>query len=562
MAQPTLYDIRMAIKDATEQNDTARVQRLNALLKRATDAGVPDGGMAWGDVATSAVGNAQPSAGRFFGDMYNAAIHPVNTANAMLDLAAGGISRGIEGATGMDLFPENQATAVADAAGKFYKDRYGSWDGVKQAIAEDPVGVASDLSLPLTGGGTALLKGAEIGSKAGALAKVARVAGKAARVAGDALDPVSVVTKGGGKAVQAAASVSSGMGMDPIRAAYDAARAGGAKSKAFYDNMRGKVPVRNVLDEANYAADNIEQAGSAAYKRDISSSIANRTPINWSPIVDAYKKVIDSLTTSGGTFKGGKPGRAMANEVANLINKYASNPAEHTIEGLDALKQELQNLQVKNSAELTAGQGQANRLATSVANAVKDEIVRLDPKYAKTMANYKEMSDTMRELEGTFKTGGKSTIDSALRSLQSTMRNNAYTSYGHRGQLLDQLDAAGHGTLRSSLAGQAMNSWEPRGVGRASGAFAVPMGAAWLMGHPGMAAAVLPFLPMASPRVVGEVTGKIGDVAGYLDRTPAAKVAVKGTTSRPVRTVAAKSQRWVIEDAQGNRYDVNGKIVQ
>lgn len=565
MAQPTLYSIRMAIKDAAAQNDTARVQRLTDLLKRATEAGVPDGGMAWGDVATSAVVNAIPSGGRFLGDMYNAAIHPVNTANAVLDATAGGISRGLEYATGLDMFPENQATATADAVGKFYKDRYGSMDGFKQALAEDPIGVLSDATVPLTGGGSALVKGAEMGGKVAGLAKTANIVGKVGRgmkVAGDIADPVTVLGKGAGKAVQGIASVSSGLGMAPIRAAYDAAKAGGGKAKAFYDNMRGRVPMSDVLDGVNDAADNIEAAGQAAYKRDISSSIANKTPIDWTPIHDAYNTVIDSLTTSGGTFKGGEPARIMAKKVAALIKKYYNNPTEHTIEGLDALKQELQGLEVKSAAELTAGQGQANRLATSVANSVKNEIVRLDPKYAATMANYKSVQDLLRELGQTFKTHGRSSVDTALRSLQSTMRNNAYTSYGHRGKLLDQLDAAGQGTLRPTLAGQAMNSWEPRGIARAGGAFAIPAAGAWALGHPGMIAAVAPFIPAAIPRVVGEVTGLLGSTAGKIDRNPVAKTIVKGTTSRVPRTVAAKTQTWVVEDAQGNRYDANGKLVK
>ena len=526
-----------------------------------------------GDALIDGATNLGPSAVNFGNDLLQAALHPVNTADAMFDLAAGGISRGIEGATGLDLFPENKATAVADAAGKFYSDRYGSWDGFKKAVGSDPVGVASDISLPFTGGSTALLKAgqvagktAQIGSKAATVAKVATKAGNTAKFIGDVLDPVTLVGKGAGKVVQGVASVSSGLGMDPIRAAYDAAKAGGSKAKAFYDNMRGKAPIEDVLHEANIAGENIERAGQAAYRRDISSSISNPAPIDWQPIAAKYKQVIDSLHTGNGTFFGGDAAKAMRTKVTAAINKYFQNPAEHTIEGLDALKKELQGLEVKNASELTASQGQANRIATTMANAVKDEIVRLDPKYAKTMANYEEMANTMRQLTDTFKTGGKGSIDTALRRLQSVMRNNAYTNYGYRGKLLDQLDAAGNGTLRASLAGQAMNTLEPRGIARAGGAFAIPAAIAGVVSSPAWAAAVLPFLPAASPRVVGEVAGLLGSTAGKLDRAPTAVKAVtksvKAATSRPVRTTAAKAQNWVMEDAQGNRYDINGNLVQ
>ena len=504
-----------------------------------------------GDALLDGATNLGPSAVNFGNDLLQAALHPVNTADAMFDLAAGGISRGIEGATGLDLFPENKATAVADAAGKFYSDRYGSWDGFKKAVGSDPVGVASDISLPFTGGSTALLKAgqvagktAQIGSKAATVAKVATKAGNTAKFIGGVLDPVTLVGKGAGKVVQGVASVSSGLGMDPIRAAYDAAKAGGSKAKAFYDNMRGKAPIEDVLHEANIAGENIERAGQAAYRRDISSSISNPAPIDWQPIAAKYKQVIDSLHTGNGTFFGGDAAKAMRTKVTAAINKYFQNPAEHTIEGLDALKKELQGLEVKNASELTASQGQANRIATTMANAV----------------------NTMRHLTDTLKTGGKGSIDTALRRLQSVMRNNAYTNYGYRGKLLDQLDAAGNGTLRASLAGQAMNTLEPRGIARAGGAFAIPAAIAGVVSSPAWAAAVLPFLPAASPRVVGEVAGLLGSTAGKLDRAPTALKAVtksvKAATSRPVRTTAAKAQNWVMEDAQGNRYDINGNLVQ
>lgn len=526
-----------------------------------------------GDALIDGAGNLGPSALNFGNDLLQAGMHPVDTVNAMFDLAAGGISRGIEGATGLDLFPENQATAVADAAGKFYSDRYGSWEGFKKALGSDPVGVASDLSIPFTGGGGALLKGSEIaartaqiGSKAATAAKVAGRLGKTAKFVGDALDPVTLAGKGAGKGMQAVASISTGLGMDPIKAAYDAAKAGGAKAKAFYDNMRGKASIEDVLHEANIAGENIERAGQAAYKRDIASSIANPAAIDWRPIAAKYKDVIDSLHTGNGTFFGGDAAKAMRAKVTATINKYFQNPAEHTIEGLDALKKELQGLEVKNASELTASQGQANRIATTMANAVKDEIIRLDPQYAKTMANYEEMANTMRQFTDTFKLGGRASVDTALRRLQSVLRNNAYTNYGYRGKLLDQLDQAGNGTLRPSLAGQAMNTWEPRGLARAGGMTTIPLGAAWLASNPALALGIAPFAAAAMPRVVGEITGLLGSVAGKAERAPVAVKAVtkaaKAPVSRVGRNIAAKSQNWVIEDAQGNRYDVNGNLVQ
>jgi len=55
----------------------------------------------------------------------------------------------------------------ADAAIKFFADRYGSLDAFKHSLASDPVGVAGDLSTLLSGGETAV-------ARIGPVAKTAR----------------------------------------------------------------------------------------------------------------------------------------------------------------------------------------------------------------------------------------------------------------------------------------------------------------------------------------------------------------------------------------------------
>jgi hypothetical protein len=153
--------------------------------------------LSWSDVPGQALYNSPASAGRFVGDIYTAVRHPIQTADSMLDLAAGGISRGIEYATGQDFFPENKATQTADAVGQFYSDRYGSWDGVKNAIATDPIGVLSDASLPLTGLGGLAARGPGMVGRAG----------RVAATVGNAIDPGVAMVKAGQGVVRGAGNV-------------------------------------------------------------------------------------------------------------------------------------------------------------------------------------------------------------------------------------------------------------------------------------------------------------------------------------------------------------------
>lgn len=146
---------------------------------------------AWSDVPMQAVKNLLPSAGNLLSGIGHAIAHPIDTAGNVLDMGAGALQNalpaGVKNAIDrIDPNPQagQRAVAVADAAGKFFKDRYGSADGLKTTLATDPVGAALDLSTILTGGGTLAAKIPGLST-----------AGRAAVVAGGAVDPISATIR-------------------------------------------------------------------------------------------------------------------------------------------------------------------------------------------------------------------------------------------------------------------------------------------------------------------------------------------------------------------------------
>lgn len=82
----------------------------------------------------------------------------------------------------------------AKAVGQFYLDRYGSVDKVMNTLYNDPVGMALDVGAVLSGAGGAL-KGAGSVSKVAGLTKAGNAFSKAASFT----DPLSLLSKGGGK---------------------------------------------------------------------------------------------------------------------------------------------------------------------------------------------------------------------------------------------------------------------------------------------------------------------------------------------------------------------------
>lgn len=168
---------------------------------------VPGPRRAWSDVPGEALANLPSSAAKFAGGLYEAVTSPVQTAKGLLDIGAGALQNITpqvvkDFVNRFETNPEaaQRAVATANAVGGEYAKRYGSIEGFKEALATDPVGVASDFSTLLTGGAAATGKVAPTVSKAlgtaatytnpaAPIAKVAEMGlGLAARGAGGVVD--------------------------------------------------------------------------------------------------------------------------------------------------------------------------------------------------------------------------------------------------------------------------------------------------------------------------------------------------------------------------------------
>jgi hypothetical protein len=288
--------------------------------------------------------------------------------------------------------------------------------------------------------------------------------------------------------------LSTGTGGNAVSTAYNAGKEG---TTTFLDNMRGNVPMTDVLDSAKQALGQMRQARSAEYKAGMAGVSADKTVINFAPIDNA----VASLQAMG-NYKGqviNKNASGVVDDISNLVNQWKGlNPAEyHTPEGLDALKQAISD--IRDTTQF----GTAGRKAADTAyNAVKNEITTQAPTYAKVMKDYSQASETLAEVERALSLGNKAAADTSMRKLQSLMRNNVNTNFGNRVGLANTLEQNGADIL-PAVAGQAMTSWTPRGM---AGLAASGTGAAALMTNP----LALAGLPATSPRLVGEAAYALG----------------------------------------------------
>ena len=122
------------------------------------------------------------SGGEYLGNTAQALLHPIQTAQGIGNLAVGGVQKLIPGTQPQEVY--------ADALGDFLKQRYGSFDAVKETLKRDPVGMMADASMFMTGGAGAVTKIGEIS----AIPKIVS-AGRLASRAGRLADPLVVTSK-------------------------------------------------------------------------------------------------------------------------------------------------------------------------------------------------------------------------------------------------------------------------------------------------------------------------------------------------------------------------------
>lgn len=300
------------------------------------------------------------------------------------------------------------------------------------------------------------------------------------------------------------ASIVGGLGThtggESIRQAGRAGLKGGEIQKTFTENMRGNVPIDDVLDTAKQNLQNMSAQRAAAYRADMKQVAGDKTVLDFSGIDESIRKSA-GMATYKGQVKNIKAAEAL-DEIAKEVNTWKGlNPREfHTPEGLDALKQKIGGIVESIPFE----QKTAKTAANNVYNSIKSEITKQAPNYSKAMKDYSLASDKIKEIERTLTGTSKTNPDTAMRKLQSLMRNNVNTNYGNRLDLARVLEQQGGNEILPALAGQSLNTWTPRGLGSAT---------AGLIGAGGLYAGnpwAVPMMLTQSPRLMGETALKLG----------------------------------------------------
>lgn len=393
-------------------------------------------------------------------------------------------------AKGLKLIP-----GVAGAAPKLVSAVESGGFSLGAPAAQTLLGRAGDLGLRTVGG-------AAVGGAAAGMVDPEH-AGTGAAIGG-ALPGALKVAGGLGSATGVAAKKliggMTGVGDEALSTAFKAGREG---NKTFLENMRGKVNMTDVLDDAKSALDNMRVAKNEAYTSGMVDIRGDKSILGFDGIDKALKTGFNRVSFKGKTVD--QKAAGYLDEVMESVNEWKGlNPGEfHTPSGMDALKQKIG----ATLESIPLEQKNARAIVGEIYNSVKGEITQQAPKYAEVMKDYSQASELINEIQRALIGGKRASADASMRKLQSLMRNNVQTNYGNRLDLAKELADKGGKDVLPGVAGQAMQELLPRSLSARIGGVGLGMSA---LANPALWAAA----PFASPRLMGEALYGAGRAGG------------------------------------------------
>jgi hypothetical protein len=504
---------------------------------------VPEEEKTWSETFGRSAERLVPSTIQAGKDIIHAISHPIETGKALGQLGKGIYSKA-EGALGASQDAESKAQneALLNAFVDEYVKKYGSVQGFKKALAEDPASILADASLFITGGTSAIARGTGLAGKttgmAGAAAKALEKTGKAAQY----LDPLySSVAIPGIVSKKIAGPISAGAAKLFAGESYasyrKAAQAGFSAPKidreAFVSHLTGKADEAEIVNSVRAAFGQMQKERSDNFFKSMQDAYSGNIPNTTYGLIDNAlddaRKIVYNIGASGVAVEKYQNAARLLNEIEGVINFYKSNssdPAFGSLKGAHSLKVTIGD-RLQNYRDPISG-----KVGTTIYNAVRDTIAadpKIGPKYMKTMEDYGKISDDLAEISGTLGLGKRNLKSTSLKKILSVKDNQTKRA------LIDEL-AKRDSRIPFMIAGNELHDWLPGGLRQAILGTS-SLGHLGVLGPLGAAISIPAQAALHSPRVMANLNyaaGRLGAGAAAAV-SPVGRAALYGATA-PQRT--------------------------
>ncbi len=270
-------------------------------------------------------------------------------------------------------------------------------------------------------------------------------------------------------------------------------------TEAFRMGMKGNVNAQQIYNEADSALDKMLQTRSTEYKAALPELQRSKVNLDIIPLKDEMNK---KLSEFGVQFNNqGKIIRSTldrstvkdAERVIDMIDNWGIQPGDLTPSGVDMLKRNLDSFYSPNK--------NISAFITPLRNKAKELITNEVPGYAHQMKKYEQWSELIRDIRQNLSMGDKSSIESGIRKLMSSLRDDNE----FRRSLIQELEKMGQAPLLDKIAGLRMKGIIPLQHGGTQLVGAEILSSI-ITGNP----KVLGGLYLASPRLMGETINALG----------------------------------------------------
>lgn len=504
--------------------------------------------LTWAQAVVQGGQNLPISTVRAGADIVEALSHPIETGHTLIKLMSGGLQLLLPDEVVNLIDPEGKSAEsqqMALAVGQYFQDKYKNEESIKHVVATDPASVLMDIATVLSGGGAIM-------SKTGQLTNIAKAkrgtkeykpnltekTGAALTTAGTLTDPFTGLLKGGefvatktGKVAGEIVGGTSGTGGAAVANVFDVARESAAEGsigtkgdrigrgedgQTLTTAIRQGSDLEGVLQTALRDLDVMRSNKQANYRKDKDLWSKDVTELKFTEI-DAAMARAEKIVKYKGTIKNAEGVKALK-KLEDIITEYKGNDprTHHTVEGFDAMKQTMWSVVEDTPMDNATARG----VAQNIYHATGDTIKAQAPGYASAMKEFMEASDLIKQIEQTLSLKKGANVDTAIRKLNSIMRDNVNTNYGQRMKLARQLEDVGGEKFIAELAGQQFSSAMPRGI---QGAVTPGVSTVAAVGGAIDPISYGATLLASSPKVVGKTANLTGYIMGKLDKLPTPK---------------------------------------
>ena len=474
-------------------------------------------------------GNLANSAGNFLGGIGNAIMHPIDTVTNLGKTAIGLGGQALN-ATKLTNFSGDNIQAAQNIE-KFFVERYGSLDKLKQTAYQDPMGFLADASVFLTGAGGAI-------GKVGELADVSKVAdvGNVVSKMGEIANPINIagkainnpVTRGvGGFIGDQAANIlgtTTGAGGSSIKGIINAAREG---SPEAINASRGAISDSQIIQTAQDALDNLKQSRNITYQEQLAKVKGIGDQVDFRPTLEEFNTQLKNngitVTKDGLNFEKARgfqtsSEQAVLQNTYNKLKSWGEIPINNTAFSLDTLKQQLGDFYEQAN-------GKARPIIAQVKSSLSD-ILKQNPEYKNLVEPYESTSKLIDEMKaGLVSKNPETTLKKLTKAVS---QDNEY-----RKNLIQELQkSAPNGeNIQQQLAGLNMQGWVNKSK------FFTTFQELGSLLHPALLSTFLG----SSPRIVAEFMNGLGWSAGKIDTALSFLKTYKAATAANVAGRAQKA---------------------